>query len=48
MEMGGRVFACVPCVEARELEKEDYIDGVELAGATTLLTESIGAQVFTY
>lgn len=48
MEMGGRVYACVPCVEARKLEKKDYIDGVELAGATTLLTESVGAQVFTY
>ena len=46
--MGGKVFACVPCVEAREIKKEDYIDGVELAGATKLLAESVDAKVFTY
>ena len=48
MEMGGKVFACVPCVEAREIKKEDYIEGVELAGATKLLAESVDAKVFTY
>lgn len=48
IELGRRDFACVPCVEARKLQKNDFIDGVELAGFTTLLTESVGAQVFTY
>lgn len=48
IELGGKIFACVPCVEARKLQKSDFIDGVELAGATTLLTEAVGAQVFTY
>ncbi|MHA1993913.1 MAG: DsrE family protein [Candidatus Hodarchaeales archaeon] len=48
MEMGGKVYACVPCVEAREIKKEDYIEGVMLAGATKLLAESVDAKVFTY
>ena len=48
IEMGGKVYACVPCVEAREIKKENYMDGVELAGATTLLSEAINAKVFTY
>ncbi len=48
IEMGGQVYACVPCVEARELKQEDYIEGVKLAGATKLLAESVNAKVFTY
>ncbi|MFW9904891.1 MAG: DsrE family protein [Candidatus Thorarchaeota archaeon] len=43
IEFGGRVFACVPCVEARRIDNTSFIDGVEVAGATTLLTESADA-----
>lgn len=48
LEFGGKVYACVPCVDARHIDLGEFIEGVEVAGAVTLLTESVGASVFVY
>lgn len=36
MQRGGRVIACPPCVKARGYTPEDFIDGVEIAGASVI------------
>ena len=33
---GGTIWACPPCVKARGYEKEDFIDGVEIVGASKM------------
>jgi predicted peroxiredoxin len=36
MQRGGRVVACPPCVKARGYGPEDFIEGVEIAGASVI------------
>lgn len=36
MKRGGRVIACPPCVKARGYAQEDFIEGVEIAGASVI------------
>ncbi|MDH5378209.1 MAG: DsrE family protein [Gammaproteobacteria bacterium] len=37
MEAGSDVFVCPPCAKVRGYDKEDFVDGVELAGSTAML-----------
>jgi predicted peroxiredoxin len=34
---GGRILVCPPCAKVRGYEKEDLMDGVELAGSAAML-----------
>lgn len=36
MSRGGAVVACPPCVKARGYTQEDFIDGVQVAGASVI------------
>lgn len=33
---GGRVIACTPCVKSRGYAQSDFLDGVEIAGASSI------------
>ena len=46
---GGSIMVCPPCAKVRGYEKEDFIDGVELAGSTAMLgVVSEGAKTLTF
>ncbi|MDH5445694.1 MAG: DsrE family protein [Gammaproteobacteria bacterium] len=46
---GGSTMVCPPCAQVRGYEKEDLIDGVELAGSTAMLgVVSEGASTLTF
>ena len=46
---GGTIMVCPPCAKVRGYEKEDLIDGVELAGSTAMLgVVSEGASTLTF
>jgi predicted peroxiredoxin len=48
-ESGGSILVCPPCAKVRGYEQEDFIDGVELAGSTSMLGEvSDGAKTLTF
>ena len=36
MKRGGVIIACPPCVKSRGYTQEDFIDGVEIAGASVI------------
>ena len=36
MKRGGQIIACPPCVKSRGYTQEDFIDGVEIAGASVI------------
>jgi len=36
MELGGKLLVCKPCIEERNMELSDFIEGAELATGTTL------------
>lgn len=36
MGRGGTIVACPPCVKARGYAQEDFIDGVQIAGASVI------------
>ncbi len=40
MEMGGKMYACSPAVALHHLTMADIIEGVDAAGATSLLEET--------
>lgn len=42
-EGGGRLFACVPCLNARNLTAEDLIDGVDLVAGGAVVKEFLEA-----
>ena len=49
IESGGTIMICPPCAKVRGYEKEDFIDGVELAGSTAMLgVVSEGAKTLTF
>ena len=39
LERGGRIVACPPCVASRGYVLEDLIEGVEIAGASSFLSQ---------
>lgn len=49
IDSGGSIFVCPPCAKMRGYEKEDFIDGVDLAGSTAMLgVVSEGASTLTF
>jgi predicted peroxiredoxin len=49
IDAGGDILVCPPCAKVRGYEKEDFIDGVTLAGSTAMLAEvSEGAETITF
>ena len=36
MELGGKLLVCKPCIEERNMELSDFIEGAELATGTSL------------
>lgn len=46
---GGNIMVCPPCAKVRGYDKEDFIEGVELAGSTAMLgVVSEGAKTLTF
>ena len=46
---GGNILVCPPCAKMRGYEKEDLIEGAELAGSTAMLgVVSEGAETITF
>jgi predicted peroxiredoxin len=43
--LGGRVIVCELALAAKDLKPEDFIDGVELMGATSFLNEIKDANI---
>jgi len=49
IESGGTIMVCPPCAKVRGYEQEDLIDGVVLAGSTSMLgVVSEGAATLTF
>ena len=49
MDNGGTIMVCPPCAKVRGYDKEDFIDGVTMAGSTAMLAEvSQGAETITF
>ena len=44
MALGARILLCELALEAKDMKKEDFREGVELVGATTFMSEISGAQ----
>ena len=44
MDMGGKMYACSPAVALHHMTMADMIEGVEAAGATSLLEETRDAD----
>lgn len=42
-ENGGRLLACVPCLNARQLTAEDLLEGTELVAGATVVAELLSA-----
>jgi len=39
IESGGKILACPPCAQVRGYQKDDFIDGVTLAGSVAMHQE---------
>ncbi|HEX9185279.1 MAG TPA: DsrE family protein [Burkholderiales bacterium] len=49
LDSGGRILVCPPCAKVRGYEKDDLIEGVELAGSVAMLgVVSQGAATLTF
>jgi len=49
LDSGGRIMVCPPCAMVRGYNKDSLIDGVELAGSTSMLAVvSEGAHTLTF
>lgn len=49
MDNGGTIMACPPCAQVRGYSQEDLIDGVILAGSTSMLEKvSQGAETLSF
>ena len=40
MDLGAKMYACTPAIQVHHLKMEDLIDGIEAAGAVSLLEET--------
>lgn len=48
-DSGGTIMVCPPCAKVRGYDKDDFIDGVDLAGSTAMLgVVSEGAKALTF
>jgi len=45
VELGVKIYACELALEAKDLKKEDFREGVEIAGATTFVNEIKDATI---
>ena len=43
--LGGRLIVCELALTAKDIKEEDFVEGVELMGATSFLGEISGAQI---
>ena len=49
LDNGGQILACPPCAQIRGYDKEDLIDGVQLAGSVAMLEKvSQGATTLSF
>ena len=49
LESGGTIMCCPPCALVRGYDKDDFIDGVQLAGSVAMLEKvSQGAATLTF
>lgn len=49
MDSGGTIMVCPPCAQVRGYDKDDLMDGVMLAGSTSMLgVVSEGAKTLTF
>lgn len=49
IDSGANIFVCPPCAKVRGYERDDLIDGIELAGSTAMLgVVSDGASTLTF
>jgi uncharacterized protein involved in oxidation of intracellular sulfur len=49
VQLGGKIWVCVPCIKERNIEVEDLIEGAETTAAGKLNIEAIEANaVFSY
>lgn len=49
IDSGATIMVCPPCAKVRGYEREDLIDGIELAGSTAMLgVVSEGASTLTF
>ncbi len=49
IDSGGSIMVCPPCAKVRGYDKEDFIDGVVMAGSTAMLgVVSEGASTLTF
>jgi len=49
MELGGKLWICVPCIKGRNIEESDLVEGYELVAAGVLNNEALESDaVFTY
>ena len=49
IDSGGTIMVCPPCAKVRGYEQKDFIDGVVLAGSTSMLeVVSQGASTLTF
>lgn len=48
VQSGGRIQVCIPCMEARGIRKDQFIDGVEFVNLMDFAAEAVDAdRVFT-
>jgi predicted peroxiredoxin len=45
VELGAKIYACELALEAKDLKKEDFREGVEIIGATTFVNEIKDATI---
>jgi len=45
VELGGKLLVCVPCLQARNIDESDLVEGAELAAAGKVTEEMFTAQV---
>ncbi|RKX68667.1 peroxiredoxin [candidate division WOR-3 bacterium] len=43
--LGGKLYLCEIALDAKDLQKEDLRDDIEIVGATTFMSEIEGAQI---
>jgi predicted peroxiredoxin len=48
LEAEGKLYACAPCLAARNIKDKDLIDGVEIVGGAAMIGQALDAKVFTY
>lgn len=45
MEMDGKLFVCIPAMEARKIPESEFMAGVQFVNASVLLEKSLEADV---